>query len=127
MKSYQAAITISIIIISDDQANQGIAAQLSGQIPFSLTADVPSLTMDWSLTGTFCAQGRCWFTGGGALIDPLLGIPVADIQVKNNSKTPDSSFGGNVYPGGSATAGGGSNWNHVDRTLNCISTGQISS
>jgi hypothetical protein len=71
----------------------------------------------WTLDGPFCLSGVCWFTGGGALIDPDIGIPVADIKGKNNGKTPDIAFGGNVYPGCSPTAGGGGSWNHVDRTL----------
>ena len=56
--------------------------------------------------------GACWFTGGGAKIDQLIGIPVA---TKGNGKSPLHSFGGNVYPGCSPTAGDGGNWNHVAR------------
>jgi hypothetical protein len=39
-------------------------------------------TVDWDITGEACGVG-CWFTGGGALIDPDLNIPVATIRTKS--------------------------------------------
>jgi hypothetical protein len=87
--------------------------------PDSVTAAVPdggTTTIDWDITGEACGIG-CWFTGGGALIDPDLGIPAATIRGKSNGKVADIAFGGNVYPGCSPTAGDGGSWNHVDRDL----------
>jgi len=68
--------------------------------------------VDWVLGGPFCGTG-CWLTGGGAKIDQLIGIPVATHGGSKNR--PLHSFGGNVYPGCSPTAGDGGNWNHVNR------------
>ncbi len=65
-----------------------------------------------------CVPNVCWLTGGGAIVDPDLGIPVAEIRPKNNNgKVPDIAFGGNVYPGCSPTAGDGGSWNHINRDL----------
>jgi len=76
------------------------------------TSDVdPSEEVDWEIDTAICAEARCWFTGGGTKIDPLINIPVAQ-------KGKWVSFGGNVNPGCSPTAGDGGNWNHVDRLLN---------
>lgn len=87
--------------------------------PVSVTAVVPdygTATVDWIITGEACGVG-CWFTGGGALVDPDLQIPVATIRAKVNGRSADIAFGGNVYPGCSPTAGDGGSWNHVDRNL----------
>lgn len=66
------------------------------------------VTIDWVVNSPSACGGACWFTGGGAKIDPLIEIPVA-------TKGKLHSFGGNVYPGCSPTAGDGGNWNHVAR------------
>ncbi len=80
----------------------------------SVTIDLPAssdLALNWTIDGPAC--GSCWLTGGGAYIDPLLRLPMA---TKGNGKgKPEHSFGGNVYPGCSPTAGDGGNWNHVAR------------
>jgi hypothetical protein len=45
-----------------------------------------------------CQSGGCWLTGGGTI---------------GNGKKPDHTFGGNVYPGCSPTAGDGGQWTHI--------------
>jgi hypothetical protein len=64
---------------------------------------------DWLIRSDACQAGLCWMTGGGTVYEPLTGTYLAD----KNSKV---TFGGNVHPGCSATAGAGGDWNHVDRT-----------
>jgi hypothetical protein len=56
-----------------------------------------------------CSNLGCWLTGGGTVIDKVTGLPLA---THDSSK---SSFGGNVNPGCSPTAGSGGDWNHVDK------------
>jgi hypothetical protein len=87
----------------------------AGSVSFTTTAQDAWPWIRFTVDGTICAPPpppptACWFTGGGAKIDPLLGIPTAH-------KGPDNSFGGNVYPGCNATSGDGGNWNHVARDL----------
>lgn len=91
---------------------------LLGQECQSVTTAGETVEASWELGGPACVGGACWFTGGGALIDPDLQIPVAEIRTRgNNGKTPDIAFGGNVYPGCNPEAGDGGSWNHVDRNL----------
>jgi len=55
----------------------------------------------WLVKSATCqqvTQMMCWFTGGGSAVAPSDGR---------------NSFGGNVYPGCSATAGQGGQWNNV--------------
>lgn len=89
-------------------------AELIGDnvVNFAIRVNPSDMYVDWLLGGPYCGTG-CWLTGGGAMIDDLLGIPVA---TQGGSKhRPLHSFGGNVYPGCSPTAGDGGNWNHVAR------------
>lgn len=79
-------------------------------VDFKTTVASDSFVAEFTLDGDKCG-GRCWFTGGGAKIDPLIGIPTGH-------KGKWISFGGNVNPGCSATAGDGGNWNHIDRFVN---------
>lgn len=81
-------------------------------VTFTTSDAEPSFTINWVFNSAICGQGGCWFTGGGAKLDPLIDIRVAVKGTKNN---PIHSFGGNVYPGCSPTAGDGGNWNHVAR------------
>ena len=67
-----------------------------------------ALRVDFLVQSDSCQPGQCWMTGGGTTYEPLTGTYLAD---KNNKIT----FGGNVHPGCSATAGAGGDWNHVDR------------
>ena len=78
-------------------------------VPFALTDANRTLRIDWNLDNCVPPPGlACWFTGGGAKLDPLFGTTAAH-------KGPDNSFGGNVFPGCNATSGQGGNWNHVAR------------
>jgi hypothetical protein len=65
----------------------------------------PGVSAEFVLGGDFCTPtpppGMCWMTGGGNI---------------GTGKTPDFSYGGVVYPGCSATAAGGGNWNVVDHS-----------
>lgn len=65
---------------------------------------------DWLVDSPECHVGLCWLTGGGAKLDSVTGLRLAE-------RGPQQSFGGNVYPGCSPTAGDGGNWNHVNRAL----------
>ena len=78
---------------------------------FNTTVADDSEVINWDVSGAICDQHACWFTGGGAKLDPLFGLPAGH-------KGKWISFGGNVNPGCSPTAGDGGNWNHVDRISN---------
>ncbi len=67
--------------------------------------------INWVVDGPAC--GSCWLTGGGAYFDTQTGTFLATHG--GNKAKPIDSFGGNVYPGCSPTAGDGGNWNHVYR------------
>jgi hypothetical protein len=67
--------------------------------------------INWVIDGPAC--GSCWLTGGGAYFDMVTSTYLATHG--GNKAKPIDSFGGNVYPGCSATAGDGGNWNHVRR------------
>jgi uncharacterized repeat protein (TIGR01451 family) len=56
------------------------------------------------ITVQTCELG-CWLTAGGAKIADRKGQPI-------------HSWGGNVYPGCSSTAGDGGNWDHIAHLLN---------
>src|SRR5688572_15810038 len=66
----------------------------------------PFPVVDWLLDARACVQLRCWLTAGGAKFSTITGTPVAE-------RGPQHSFGGNVNPGCSPTAGEGGQWNHV--------------
>jgi hypothetical protein len=63
---------------------------------------------DWLVQSDTCQPGNCWMTGGGTKFDTVANIYVAEKGTK-------TTFGGNVHPGCSATAGAGGDWNNVDR------------
>jgi hypothetical protein len=65
------------------------------------------LVQDWVVTAARCTYGACWLTGGGAKFSAITGTLLAE-------KGPQISFGGNVNPGCSPTAGDGGQWNHLD-------------
>ena len=83
----------------------------SASVTFSTTDANREFVANWEIGGAVCQMGACWFTGGGAKVDPLIGLPAGH-------KGKWISFGGNVNPGCSPTAGDGGNWNHIDRLLN---------
>ena len=88
----------------------GATVDSATSVSFDITGSDFEKIADFTIGGTPCGLGACWFTGGGTRIDQILGIPVAEKGQKN-------SFGGNVNPGCSPTAGDGGNWNHVARDL----------
>lgn len=76
----------------------------------SQTVTVPpggETIVDFVVTAEFCQYKACWLTGGGAKFSTVTGTLLAE-------KGPQISFGGNVNPGCSPTAGDGGQWNHVD-------------
>jgi hypothetical protein len=87
----------------------------ASSVSFNTTAEDAWPWIEFVVDGTICAPpppppGACWFTGGGAKLDPILDIPTAH-------KGPQNSFGGNVFPSCSSEPGNGGNWNHVARDL----------
>lgn len=64
----------------------------------------------WVIGSATCRAGGCWLTGGGAKFEPLVGLDLAE-------RGPKHSFGGNVFPGCSPTAGDGGQWNHIAHDL----------
>jgi hypothetical protein len=104
--SFTATLDISTL-----PAGSSVTSPALGSASFVTTFDDDSEVVDFEIGGIACSQGACWFTGGGAKIDPLIGLPVGQ-------KGKWISFGGNVNPGCSPTAGDGGNWNHVDRLAN---------
>jgi len=92
-------------------ADATIVSPPGGTASFSTTSADDSEVVNWEINSSVCEQGACWFTGGGAKTDPMVDIPVAQ-------KGKWISFGGNVNPGCSPTAGDGGNWYHIDRLAN---------
>jgi len=80
---------------------------------FSTTDSMPSIENNNFLI----RPALCWFTGGGAYIDPVSQVPSAIIKKNVGRGTADYAFGGNVYPGCNPESGDGGSWNHVDRIL----------
>ena len=77
----------------------------ASQTTFTISAP-NAYSIYWSVDSSVCSQGHCWLTGGGAY------------STDGDLKHPEISFGGNINPGCSPTAGNGGDWNHVDRTVN---------
>lgn len=85
----------------------GVPIVLPGtSVTFVMTETSPIPVLDWLLDARACVQLRCWLTAGGAKFSTITGTPVAE-------RGPQHSFGGNVNPGCSPTAGDGGQWNHV--------------
>jgi hypothetical protein len=57
-------------------------------------------------TGACESEHACWLTAGGPKFSHELGCPAGE-------NGPRHSWGGNVYPGCSSTAGDGGSWNHL--------------
>jgi hypothetical protein len=77
-------------------------------IDFSTTPDVTEFIYDFVVSTPGCQNLGCWLTGGGTVKDTITGLFLA-------TKDKNQSFGGNVNPGCSPTAGSGGDWNHVDK------------
>ncbi len=73
----------------------GSSSDPASPVNFSLDNTNDVAVIDFTVTSPSCQNLGCWLTGGG--VAPT-----------------DSSFGGNVNPGCSPTAGQGGNWNQID-------------
>ena len=86
-----------------------VATPAAGFVEFCTTEANSAINQDWVLKSPRCGAGGdalCWLTGGGAKFSAVTGGNVGDAG-------PRHSFGGNVNPGCSPTAGEGGQWNNV--------------
>jgi hypothetical protein len=83
----------------------------SGEFIFEPPANFDDTRRDWLIDSANCQLGKCWLTGGGAKLEPIIGLKLA-------TKGKQYSFGGNVFPGCSSTAGDGGQWNNIDHVNN---------
>ncbi len=74
----------------------------------TIAVDENGLEVNFLTANPACVVTGCWMTGGGAKFEPLVNGYVADY-----GPGPKHSFGGNVYPGCSSTAGDGGSWNDI--------------
>jgi len=94
----------------------GLPADAAYVIPaggvFDFTTDNTTfeIVFDFLISSATCQPGQCWLTGGGTKWDNVTNSFLAEKGTK-------VSFGGNIHPGCSSTAGSGGDWNHVDRAL----------
>lgn len=89
----------------------GAGASLVSPTGAVALSDSDVLVQDWVVSDPErCSVLGCWLTGGGAKLSRITNTTLAE-------KGPKISFGGNVNPGCSPTAGSGGNWNHLDRDL----------
>ena len=91
-------------------AGESVVSPASGSFDFCTTVDDGTFIQDWVISSPACAQDRCWLTAGGAKFSSITGTKVGEAG-------PVHTWGGNVYPGCSPTAGDGGNWNHVAQDL----------
>lgn len=96
---YTVSIDLSLV-------EGGTVVSPGDSVPVVLTLG-ETRTIDFVITAAFCQYKACWLTGGGAKFSTVTGTLLAE-------KGPQISFGGNVNPGCSPTAGEGGQWNHVD-------------
>jgi len=82
--------------------DSGILFPVPPLYSFSLDTNNQIFFGDWLINNPACQSGGCWMTGGGTF---------------GTGKKPDHSFGGNVFPGCSSTAGQGGNWNDIAHKL----------
>jgi hypothetical protein len=83
----------------------------SGSSSFCTTDLDREIRRDFTIDSPNCQSGGiCWLTAGGAKFSAVTNTLVGD-------NGPQHSWGGNVYPGCSPTAGDGGNWNHVAHDL----------
>jgi hypothetical protein len=78
-----------------------------GTATLTTTETIEVVSQDWLVQSPACQNLACWLTGGGVKFEPVVGANLAE-------KGPHITFGGNVHPGCSATAGDGGSWNHID-------------
>jgi len=82
----------------------------AGELAFCTTDVTFEFIQNWVVSSPKCEEGRCWLTAGGAKFSAITGTRVGE-------NGPDHSWGGNVNPGCSPTAGEGGQWNHVAHDL----------
>jgi hypothetical protein len=99
---------IATIDSSSIPADGVVVVPAGGQLQFDATAIDFIVHSDWLVQSDTCQPGNCWLTGGGTKWDNIANTYVAEKGTK-------TTFGGNVHPGCSATAGAGGDWNNVDR------------
>jgi hypothetical protein len=109
---YEIALPIAggdFQLVANLDATETVIFPSSGALLFSTSDNDPYQYFNWVIGSPRCSkpEGMCWLTGGGAKFDQILGFKAAQY-----SRT--HSFGGNVYPGCSSTAGDGGQWNDVD-------------
>jgi hypothetical protein len=102
---------IATIDASSLPADAVIVIPAGGSLSFSVDDITPSQSQDWLVQSATCKPGQCWLTGGGTKYDNLTKTYLAEKGTK-------TTFGGNVHPGCSATAGSGGDWNNIDRLKN---------
>ncbi len=91
-------------------ADAAFVSPSSNSIPISTTWDALLVRQNWLISSAVCRAGACWLTAGGVKFEPLVGIDMAE-------RGPKHSFGGNVFPSCSPTAGEGGQWNHIAHDL----------
>jgi hypothetical protein len=89
-------------------ADATVVIPAGGELVFATDNSTFEVFVDFLIDSSTCQEGQCWMTGGGTQWESLTNSFLAD---KGNKVT----FGGNVHPGCSATAGAGGDWNHLDR------------
>src|SRR4051812_22789285 len=90
---------VETLVSSTLPANSTIVLPVPPAFQFSLpNGDATVFTGSWLINSPECQSGGCWLTGGGTI---------------GAGKTPAHSFGGNVFPGCSSTAGQGGQWTDV--------------
>jgi hypothetical protein len=78
----------------------------SGSYDFCTTDTDYLMNRNFVISTPACGQAACWMTGGGAKFESVDGL-------RSGTNGPDDTWGGNVNPGCSPTAGDGGSWNHV--------------
>lgn len=101
--SYQATLDPASL-----PADANIVEPAGGHLDFATTDVDFIIHADWLVQSNTCQPGNCWLTGGGTKWDTIVNAYLAE---RGNKTT----FGGNVHPGCSPTAGAGGDWNNIDR------------
>ena len=101
-------------IVSLDPASlpsdANVVVPAGGSETVTTTPTIPFVHVNFLVQSSTCKPSGCWLTGGGTKWDNVTRSYMAE-------RDPKLTFGGNVHPGCSPTAGEGGNWNHLDRVL----------
>jgi hypothetical protein len=90
--------------------SESVVLPSGGVFDFCLTAPESPTTQNWVIASPSCTGGTCWLTAGGAKFNPITGSKLGE-------NGPRFSWGGNVNPGCSPTAGEGGQWNTIAHHL----------